>query len=309
MLRLSTTLAIPAGLLSLVGCTERSSSIKTMPSNPKTVSISNGVVDLVINPKIGRVTRYGFVGCPNLLWTNTLADINSAGWLNYGGEKLWIWPQDDWKQVTGKAWPPPMDVPPANVYDVEVRGRSIVMRSAVIEKYGVRIVREIHLADTGTDVEIRSRFEPVAGGPPRLIAAWSVAQVPASARILVPRDAVPSTFPSTPPATTTRPTSFSVVDDNWWSVTPTDESSKYFFATNTIVAEFPDGTRFRHTCTVPSSPSDAVPQERAQVYLEGSASRDTIGREQYTEIEFVGSHGRNTDGAFGELTTRWQLEK
>ncbi|HWD39829.1 MAG TPA: DUF4380 domain-containing protein [Fimbriimonas sp.] len=67
--------------------------------------ISNGSVELVVVPQIGRIMRFGYVSGPNMLWENPdqqgkAAPDSGTDWINYGGDKLWPAPQKDWN------WPP-----------------------------------------------------------------------------------------------------------------------------------------------------------------------------------------------------------
>jgi hypothetical protein len=41
-------------------------------------------------------------------------------WLNYGGDKCWVWPEDDWATRSGKYWPPPTDRPGAITHQAEI---------------------------------------------------------------------------------------------------------------------------------------------------------------------------------------------
>src|SRR5262245_60839367 len=69
--------------------------------------MTNGTVELILVPQIGRIMRYGFVGGPNVLWENPAMHgkvvppkAGDKEWANYGGDKLWPAPQDRW------GWPP-----------------------------------------------------------------------------------------------------------------------------------------------------------------------------------------------------------
>src|SRR5687767_10327386 len=87
------------------------------PEFPDAIRLSNGTVNLVIVPSIGgRIMRYGYVLGPNLLWTNPSAprpDPEAAATqpkhLNYGGDKAWPWPQDQWPLLLGRVYPPPAE--------------------------------------------------------------------------------------------------------------------------------------------------------------------------------------------------------
>src|SRR4051812_33887530 len=75
------------------------------------IRLTNGTVNLVIVPSLGgRIMRYGFVGEPNVLWNNPdIPDLSKGhpDYFNYGGDKAWPWPQDDWPLLIGRNFPPP----------------------------------------------------------------------------------------------------------------------------------------------------------------------------------------------------------
>lgn len=146
------------------------------------VRLSNGTAELVVCPALGRIVRYGWQGGTNMLWTSPNAVAYAArigGWTNWGGDKAWIWPQDDWKVMTGRSWPPPAAADPGP-YVCTVGPSGVVLTSPLAAGYGVRIVRMIELAPAGTRVALTTRLEPEPLSPftNRLMAAWTVVQVP-----------------------------------------------------------------------------------------------------------------------------------
>jgi hypothetical protein len=153
---------------------------------PDAYRLSNGQFEIVVVPQIGRIMRYGPVGGPNMLWNQADAEKTrdaKGGWINYGGEKMWPWPQDEpggWEKVTGQGWPPPA---PWDHSPYEVRhvgADSLTIASEMSPQYGVRFVRTIHLAPTGSQVTIDNQFE----GPGKAgieLGLWTIAQVPAPA--------------------------------------------------------------------------------------------------------------------------------
>jgi len=147
--------------------------------------LCNADFELAVSSQTGRIVRYGRIGGPNVLWTNPRpqeAKTPFKGWLNWGGDKVWIWPEEDWKVWTGIKQPP--GDPATGPYTVEVHGRHMRMVSPVIAEYGVRIVREITLAPSGPRVTLENRIEKVA--PCRFdlpVAPWMVTQLPAPRHI------------------------------------------------------------------------------------------------------------------------------
>ena len=138
--------------------------------------LSNGVVDLVFVPQIGRILRYGYVGERNVLWENTAlagrtTDLSRpvGDWQNYGGDKLWPSPQSVW------GWPPePLSDSGPQTVRVLPNDRLLVTGPASL-KYGVRFQREIALSPSGTGVTIRNTMTSVWANPVRW-GIWEVAQ-------------------------------------------------------------------------------------------------------------------------------------
>lgn len=150
--------------------------------------LSNGTVEVVVVPSVARIMHYGFVGEPNVLWVNPAtegAPVKPGEWPNHGGDKAWVWPQDEWGMRVGRGWPPPSatdQVP----HQVEViKGNIVRLTSPLVAGYGVRIVRDIRLEPSGTRVHILTRLEKMRDGADFPVAAWVVAQLPAPELLLV----------------------------------------------------------------------------------------------------------------------------
>ncbi len=135
--------------------------------------MTNGTAELVFVPQIGRVMRYGYVGGANLLWENaalwgrTSDPAQTTDWINYGGDKLWPAPQERW------GWPPDpaLDGSPHAV--TVLPDSRLRVESPVSEKHGIRFVREITLAASGTEVTFLNTMINVSDREQR----WSVWQV------------------------------------------------------------------------------------------------------------------------------------
>ncbi len=145
--------------------------------------LSNGEAELVVVPAVSRILHYSFAGEGNVLWRNASVSGRppvAGAWTNYGGNKAWIWPQDDWPARTGSGWPPPTDLPGTIASTAEIRdGRSLRLTSPRIPAYDAVVVREIRLEDSGTRVVVSSRIEKLAGEATFAVAAWTVSQLPA----------------------------------------------------------------------------------------------------------------------------------
>lgn len=141
--------------------------------------LSNGTAEVIVAPQVGRVVSYRLIGGPNLLWQQPKAVEYApkfGGWVNWGGEKAWLWPQDAWK------WPPPKAID-GLPYAAEARDGKVLLCSEVEPKFGVRIVREIGLASTGTAVTTLTSIE-AARDLAQPVGAWTVTQVSAPPQLL-----------------------------------------------------------------------------------------------------------------------------
>lgn len=149
--------------------------------------IANDSVELRVSAETGRIVHYGVLGGPNVLWENQRARETPSvfpGWQNWGGDKVWLWPEDDWRKWSPAATHPPGD-PASAPWEVAAESLALRMTSPLIPNYGLRIVREIKLAPAGTGVVISNRLEQITPPARNLpVAIWTVTQLPAAAQII-----------------------------------------------------------------------------------------------------------------------------
>ena len=155
--------------------------------------ISNGSVEAIIVPSIGRVMQFRFVGEDGVFWENPAVagkSVNSAAkeWINFGGDKPWPAPQADWPKVTPRAWPPPIGFD-ASVWEAKIGKDSVELISPVDAHYGIRAVRRIKLDPARPVMTITTVFEKVKGEP-RNVAVWVITQLkdPDMIPVPVPKD-------------------------------------------------------------------------------------------------------------------------
>ncbi len=164
-----------AGALQCINGQCEAAIVKTTYQNRPAYKLSNGAVDAIIVPAIGRVMSFGKTGGPNLLWNNDPAQIAKIGWKNYGGDKAWLSPQSDWKLFHGADnWPPEpaLDGEPLQV-DVLTGGK--LRLTTGVSKTGIRIIRTMYFDDNGEFViEQTARKE---SGAPVKAGIWSITQV------------------------------------------------------------------------------------------------------------------------------------
>jgi hypothetical protein len=163
------------------------------------VRISNGIVDVVVVPAIGRVMAYQFTGHPetNPLWINpdTCGRPPSAAvvWSNYGGDKLWPAPQGEWGHYLHQSrnWPPDPAIDPGQFHVIRIRNgiRLSGTRSAA---FGLQISRDIVMPPGGTHVTLVDTFvrtrEVTPSIAPLPVGIWSVTQTRGDEAAYVPFD-------------------------------------------------------------------------------------------------------------------------
>lgn len=150
------------------------------------VQMSNGTVELVFVPQIGRIMRYAYVDGPNILWENPAlfgktTDLKQTGldWQNYGGDKLWPAPQNRW------GWPPDpvLDSGPQTVRIL--KNRRLLVTGMASATHGIRFSREIALESTGTGVSIINTMTNTSDREVHW-SVWEVAQVDAPDVAILP---------------------------------------------------------------------------------------------------------------------------
>jgi hypothetical protein len=91
-------------------------------------------------------------------------DPRSAEWGNFGGDKSWPAPQDDWPKMIGRGWPPP-----PTFDSVPLEGKAVssalLLESPVDPAYGIRFRRRIEIDRRRPIMTITTTYEKVAGNP------------------------------------------------------------------------------------------------------------------------------------------------
>lgn len=144
---------------------------------PGAYRMTNGTVELVVVPQIGRILRYGYVGGPNVLWENRALwgktvkpSASRKEWVNFGGDKLWPAPQARWN------WPPDPFLDAGALAVSVLPGSRLRLTGQGSAKHGIRFIREIALAPTGTRVTLRNTMENISDQDVEW-SVWEVAQV------------------------------------------------------------------------------------------------------------------------------------
>jgi hypothetical protein len=141
--------------------------------------LTNGIVEAVVVPSISRIMQFRMAGERGVFWENRALDGVSAHsgneWRNFGGDKAWPAPQEDWEPITGRAWPPPPTFDSASS-EASVYSGGLLLTSPVDRDYGVQVYRAITLRPGLPVMDITTRYCKVAG-PPVHLAVWVVTQL------------------------------------------------------------------------------------------------------------------------------------
>jgi len=149
--------------------------------------ISNGRVEAVVVPAIGRVMQLRLKGeadgafRENRALDGQLHDSASNDWLNFGGDKCWPAPQTVWTGYQGRDWPPhaAFDGQPAETAASE---RGVVMTSPVDPGFGIQVVRHVELDPGQPILRIGTEYRKLLGGAVR-VGIWTVTQLQEPERV------------------------------------------------------------------------------------------------------------------------------
>lgn len=135
--------------------------------------LRNADAELCFAPKVGRIVHFARRGGANALWTDAEAAKHPVrGWRNWGGEKLWFWPQNEWRRLSGHYWPPLERA--AEETDFRVLEDGLEWRLAFPAKVFGDTWRRITLPERGAAFSLTTRAGATAGGEGQW---WSVAQI------------------------------------------------------------------------------------------------------------------------------------
>jgi hypothetical protein len=156
---------------------------------PDCYLLSNGCVEAVVVPAIGRVMQLRLAGETNgPFWENRALDgqLHDAApdeWINFGGDKCWPAPQSSWPRQQGREWPPPVAFDSRPVETVAVE-RGVTLTSPVDPGFGIQVVRHVEL-DAGQPVlRIRTEYRKLLGGAVR-VGVWTITQLREPERVAI----------------------------------------------------------------------------------------------------------------------------
>lgn len=277
--------------------------------------LSNQETEVVVVPQVGRIMRYALTGEKNVLWEDQQLEGQPGSrdaWRNFGGDKVWLWPEAKWLDQSECGWCPPYECAQAPHRAEIVDSSTLRIISAPVAGYGVRIVREISLAPTGSRVLIRSRLESAGKPGPFPLAVWSVAQLPPP-DLLLARLVAGSRLPSRYKLLSKTPWD-SIFDEGGGLLRlepPTEHAAKVGMDAN-LLAWLKDGVLLTAARLPADSPLDGVePGDMAQVFsTPGRGEQTDPGyAAPYIELEFTSPQVRVQDAASTTLHVAWELKR
>lgn len=183
---------------------------------PDAIILNNGTVAVAIVPSIGRVMQFGFVGEQGVFWENPslfgkIADGElitwaAKDWINFGGDKTWPSPENEWSIFTNrKGWrpPPAFDGWPS---DARISGSTVTLTTLVDPFFGTMAQRKIELHSSKPEMTITTTYRRVKGDP-AVIGIWVITQLKEPAGVYAPlpekssfKDGYTLLFPTPPPS-------------------------------------------------------------------------------------------------------------
>lgn len=136
---------------------------------PGSLLISNGLVETLVVPAVGRVMQFHFVGESDVFWENPALygkapQPEAKEWGNFGGDKTWPAPQSQWIRMIGRPWSPPATFDSVPL-QATINGSAVELVSPVDPSFGVRFRRTIRLDPRTPEMKISTMYEKVEGGP------------------------------------------------------------------------------------------------------------------------------------------------
>ena len=161
---------------------------------PDSYVLSNGKVEVVVVPTIGRVMQFRFPGEEEgPFWENRsldgkAPDPKSSEWGNFGGDKTWPSPQGDWDKISNRGWPPPpaFDSMPvsADTY-LNRHGQGLLLTSAVDPFFGIVTERRIELVPGKSQMTISTTYRKIEGAPKK-VGVWIITQLKDPVAVVAP---------------------------------------------------------------------------------------------------------------------------
>ena len=156
--------------------------------------LSNGIVEAIVVPQIGRVMRFQLAGQPqtNPLYETTEwagktgADADLSTWANFGGDKAWPEPQSAWPGLISHDWPPDKAFDGDPFY-AQMLPNGVTLTSPSSVPFAARIVRSITLHPGEPRLYFtQSLIKDPHAPAPLPLGVWTITQVRADSTVEIP---------------------------------------------------------------------------------------------------------------------------
>jgi hypothetical protein len=127
---------------------------------------------VVFDKRAGRFVSFKVDGEENFWLNSDLSADPRTGWVDYGGDKVWVLPQASWKKFLGRVWPPGNDLEGLPWGGDEFRGGE-----TLIEPAGVRMTRLWYTVPGERGFTVETQLERVSESQRAPVHIWGVGQV------------------------------------------------------------------------------------------------------------------------------------
>ncbi len=151
--------------------------------------LTDGHAEALVVPALGRVMSFRRRGGEDLLWQMPETEVTRypeprTGWRNWGGDRTWLAPQDDWREFVGRVWPPDATWGDAEApHETTILPNGNLRLTGPVSPFsGICLVRD-HGFSNGEFIVVQ-RAEKISG-PPVRCAPWAVTCVPVPAETII----------------------------------------------------------------------------------------------------------------------------
>lgn len=167
-------------LLSQAGLADDVENMEAAFRQTDIITLSNETACVKIRPAVGHIVFWGKSGEKNLLWQNSESStdklLKDGRWPNWGGDKVWVAPQNAWRLIHGVEKPPARAIYNGCWHVLDRGPRFVVLQSPRCLDLQVRLKRRIELDATQAVVRITNTLSREAPNPfPVFI--WSLTEV------------------------------------------------------------------------------------------------------------------------------------
>lgn len=279
--------------------------------------LSNGVVEAIVVPQLGRVMRFQFAGQPqtdplyeDASWVGkTGADTDLSSWANFGGDKAWPAPQSAWPGLIGHAWPPDKAFDGSPYYAQTLPG-GVRLTSPVSVPFAARIIRSITLHPGEPRLYFaQSLIKDPTAPTPFPLGFWEITQVRADSQVQISAALAPgqiSPFQSLSAHDVFETAPYYKVAGGFLSITHDPNTSHKISASphpGVIFLHYGPGLVFSEHFAPPPVGSSYAPFEQPVEVYSGP------GKPGYFELEVLGPLLPLKAGESASLPLYWELTR